>query len=180
MTTSTGESEQGVIPTDSESAPFEGNSSARPLARYEIHLIAKPNVTIAAARLHVREQTLVLFDGQDRLIAVFAMRNIVGLTVHGDAHGHVILPDELRSVAASGCERMSAARGENQPDNPHARIDVYVDGSFREEQGLGAWAFVIPALQLKASGCELGVNIQEFEFRAVLEGLRALQGSSAA
>ncbi len=164
-----------------ESSPAsEGSSSAAPLARYEIHLVAKPNITIEAAKLHVREQTMFFFDAEDRTVAVFMLRNIVGFTVEGDVHGQILVPDDVRPRSAEGGSRAAARSAAIHPDNRSHSIDVYADGSFQVEHALGAWAFVIPALQLKASGCEWGANIQEFELLAVLEGLRALQGRSAA
>ena len=80
---------EAVAGAGESSSPSDGNSSA-PLARYEIHLAAKPNITIEAAKLHVREQTMFFFDAEDRAVAAFMLKNIVGFTVEGDVHGQIL------------------------------------------------------------------------------------------
>ena len=88
------------------------------------------------------------------------------------------VPDDVRPRSAEGGNRAATRSEAIHPEVRSHSIDVYADGSFQVEHALGAWAFVIPALQLKGSGCEWGANIQEFELLAVLHGLRALQGRS--
>jgi ribonuclease HI len=63
-------------------------------------------------------------------------------------------------------------------------IALYADGSYSAEFGLGAWAFLVPALKLEGVGSSAGETITRFELLAVVHGLEAivdadLCGSSA-
>jgi ribonuclease HI len=56
-------------------------------------------------------------------------------------------------------------------------IEVYADGSFDDELGLGAWAFKIPRLRLEAVGSSEGKTTTRFEFLAVINGIEAVVGA---
>jgi ribonuclease HI len=53
-------------------------------------------------------------------------------------------------------------------------IEVYADGSFNEELGLGAWAFKIPKLRLEEVGSSEGKTTTRFEFLGVLNAIEAV------
>ena len=50
-------------------------------------------------------------------------------------------------------------------------LDLYADGSFCRELGIGAWAFCVPRLNLSRTGSSVGATVARFEFLAVLHGL---------
>ena len=60
-------------------------------------------------------------------------------------------------------------RSENSPP-----IELYADGSFCQEVGVGAWAFRIPAMNLEDAGSSEGRTATRFEFLGVLRGLEVL------
>ena len=53
-------------------------------------------------------------------------------------------------------------------------IELYADGSFCRELGLGAWAFSVPSLGLLRTGSSQGSTPARFELLAVLNGLEEL------
>jgi ribonuclease HI len=53
-------------------------------------------------------------------------------------------------------------------------IELHSDGSFSDEVGIGAWAFVVPTLHLNGVGSEVGKTAARFELLAVLHGLEAI------
>jgi len=59
--------------------------------------------------------------------------------------------------------------------NPGAReLNLYGDGSFCPELGLGAWAYRVPSLGIAGVGVECGSDAGFFEFAAVVAGIEAV------
>jgi ribonuclease HI len=53
-------------------------------------------------------------------------------------------------------------------------IELYADGSFCHEVGIGAWAFKVPELGLEQVGSSRGSTVRRFEFLAALNGLEQI------
>jgi ribonuclease HI len=53
-------------------------------------------------------------------------------------------------------------------------IELHADGSFSQERGVGAWAYLVPTLNLEGVGSADGKTATRFEFLAVLCGLEAV------
>src|SRR5260370_22178228 len=58
-------------------------------------------------------------------------------------------------------------------------LNLYGDGSFYEQLGLGAWAYRIPTLGIGGVGVEPGSYVECFEFAAVVAGVEAVASIDA-
>ena len=51
---------------------------------------------------------------------------------------------------------------------------LFADGSYIPDAGVGAWAFYIPAFQIRGCEASPGTSAEQFEFIAVIQGLQEL------
>jgi ribonuclease HI len=53
-------------------------------------------------------------------------------------------------------------------------LNLYADGSFRQELLIGAWAYRVPTFSLAMSKAEVGASVEWFELAGVVAGIEAI------